>query len=175
MSKRWHRDKKQIKIVVDNPQQDSNVPEECDYNLLKGEFNSKQDTVDESSTMIENRTFEISSGGLVLSLTVLSFLDTHNRLPEGWSWMSIAIWICFTICIILHYWSHYVSKRSAERTRDKIGLMIREDAKYDAEKINGIANKEERSLRVINILTPLFLMLGVIGLITFTSICILIH
>ena len=89
--------------------------------------------------------------------------------------MPIVIWICFTICIILHYWSHFVSRRSAERTRDKIGKMIREAENYDAERINSFANKEERFLRVINILTPAFLMLGVIGLISFTSVCILTH
>ena len=175
MSKKRHLDTKQINIVNVHPSQDSNVTEDPNYNLLKEDFKSKQDTVDESSTLIENRTYEIASGGLALSLTVLSYLDTKGRVPEGWRWMPIVIWICFTICIILHYWSHFVSRRSAERTRDKIGKMIREAENYDAERINSVAYKEERYLRIINILTPTFLMLGVIGLISFTSVCISTH
>lgn len=175
MNKRLYRDKRQINIVNVNAPQDSNAPEENNYNLLKDEFNSKQDTVDESSTMIENRTFEIASGGLVLSLTVLSFLDTHNRLPEGWRWMSVAIWTAFTLCILFHFWSHYVARHSAERTRDQIGEMMRKGEKYDAQRIDDIANKESRLLRFINFLTPLCLMLGIIGLVAFTSVCILIQ
>lgn len=175
MSKRRYREKRQINIVNVNPQHDSNMPRESDYDLLKDEFNSKQDTVDESSTMIEDRTFEIASGGLVLSLTVLSFLDTHHRLPEGWGWMSVVIWIAFTLCILFHFWSHYVSKHSAERTRDRIGEMMRKGEKYDSQKIDDIANTESHLLRVINYLIPLFLILGIIGLVAFTSVCILIH
>ena len=56
MSKKRHLDTKQINIVNVHPSQDSNVTEDPNYNLLKEDFKSKQDTVDESSTLIENRT-----------------------------------------------------------------------------------------------------------------------
>ncbi len=175
MSRKRNQNSRQINIVKVTEHQDSTDPDMSNYDRLKEDYKSKQDTVDESSTMIENRTFEIASGGLVLSLTVLSFLDTHNRLPDGWSWMSIVIWSFFTLCIILHYWSHYASKRSAERTRDQIGKMISQGEEYNAQRINEVAYKDGKCLRVINFLTPLFLMLGVVGLVVFTSVCILIH
>lgn len=58
MSKKRHLDTKQINIVNVHQSLDSNVTEDSNYNLLKEDFKSKQDTVDESSTLIENRTYE---------------------------------------------------------------------------------------------------------------------
>ena len=81
MSKKRHLDTKQINIVNVHPSQDSNVTEDPNYNLLKEDFKSKQDTVDESSTLIENRTYEIASEGLARSLTVVAYLDMKGRFP----------------------------------------------------------------------------------------------
>ena len=147
--------------------------EKIDVDRLSEEFHSKQDTVDESATMIENRTFEIASGGLVLSMTVVSFFSSKEKLPIGWEWMSIVIISIFSFCILLHYWSHYISKHNAEVLRDRIGNQIRSGEPYDEQRLNDERSKQECFLQILNIIIPIVLIIGVISLIIFTSFCIL--
>ncbi len=169
---RYRRINRVIEIYSPNKKDDNASQGKTDFDYLMEDFHSKQDTVDESATMIENRTFEIASGGLVLSLTVLSFLSSKNKLPVGWEWISVLILSLFTISILLHYLSHFVSKHNAELLRDHVGNQIRSGANYNERNLNNVRIKQESFLRILNIVVPIILVASVIVLIVFTSFCI---
>ncbi len=173
MKKLRYVNRKKINLVLDNQLSCLSESDRPDLKLLQEQFDSLQKTIDDGNTIIENRHFEISAGGLVLSLTILSLLSSLNKLPSNYEWVSILIWSFFTISILLHYFSQFISVCSARKLQNNVAEMIRKNQKYDDIELGLKYNEAQKGLRVVNVLTFVFMLLGILGLTVYTGVCIM--
>ncbi len=94
---------------------------ETDNEYYDREFNRLEDIRSESETLKENRTFDIASGGLALSIGIFTYLSTNDRLEH--KWIIISSMICLCLAIIVNYLSHYVSIGAMERNIDIVNAL----------------------------------------------------
>lgn len=164
--------KHEIKVIIEK----AKVDEASNNNDFKG-FNDQLDrldtTIEASENLIESRTFEIASGGLIASLTILSLLRDSHHFPEWGMYPTIAIWGIFTLSILVHYWSQFAAKRASERMSGIIMKKMKNGEKYDPDELNEKQDGELWFVRILNRITPILLVIGVISLIVFTSYCFL--
>ena len=147
------------------------LPGNQDYKMFNEHLDRMDATINDSEKLIESRTYEIGAGSLVVSLTVLSLLRDTEHFP-AWGMIPTAIiWCLFTLCIILHYWSQFISKHSAEKMSEIIHQKIRQNEKYDDEKLNTIQKRIFKTVSIINKIIPRMLIFGIIVLMAFTIYC----
>lgn len=162
-----------IKVIIQK-----NNDDESKSNRDNTGFNDQLDridsTIDASEDLIESRTFEIASGGLIVSLTILSLLRDSEHFPDWGMTPTIVIWGIFTLCILLHYASQFLAKHSSEQMSKIIIKKMNNGEKYNHEELNEMQYKKHVYVRILNTLTPILLVIGVISLIVFTSYCFLV-
>ena len=146
-------------------------PENQDYNMFNEHLDRIDATINDSEKLIESRTYERGAGALVVSLTILSLLRDTEHFPEWGMIPTAIIWCLFTLCIILHYWSQFISKHSAEKMSEIIHLKIRQNEKYDDMELNTIQKKIFKKVSILNKIIPRILILGIIALMAFTIYC----
>ncbi len=145
--------------------------ENQDYKMFNEHLDRTDATINDSEKLIESRTYEIGAGALVVSLTILSLLRDTEHFPAWGMIPTAVIWCLFTLCIILHYWSQFISKHSAEKMSEIIHQKIRQNEKYDDEELNTIQKKIFKTVSIINKIIPIMLILGIIALMAFTIYC----
>ena len=118
------------------------LPENQDYKMFNEHLDRMDTTINDSEKLIESRTYEIGAGGLVLSITILSLLRDTEHFPAWGMIPTTIIWGLFTLCIILHYWSHFISKHSAEKMSEFIHQKIQQNERYDDNELNAIQEKK---------------------------------
>lgn len=165
--------KHEIKVIIEKTKEDDTSNND-DFKGFNDQLDRIDTTIESSENLIESRTFEIASGGLIVSLTLLSLLRDSHHFPEWGMYPTIIIWGLFTGCILLHYWSQFAAKRAAERMSGIILKKMKEGEKYDPDVLNEKQNEELWFVQILNKLTPILLVMGVISLIVFTSYCFLV-
>lgn len=164
--------RKQIAMEVNKTEINREVlPEKQDNKMFNEHLDRMDATINDSEKLIESRTYEIGAGALVASLTILSLLRDTEHFPEWGMIPTAIIWCLFTLCIILHYWSQFISKHSAEKMSEIIHLKIRQNEKYDDIELNTIQKKIFKKVSILNKIIPRMLILGIIALIAFTIYC----
>ena len=162
-----------IKVIIQKEDDDASNrnPDNKGFNDQLDRIDS---TIEASEDLIESRTFEIASGGLIVSLTILSLLRDSDHFPDGGMIPTIVIWSIFTLCILLLYASQFLAKHSSEQMSEIIIKKMTNGEKYDHEELNEMQYKKHIYVRILNTLTPILLIIGVISLIVFTSYCFLV-
>lgn len=134
-------------------------------------LDSIDNTISASEQLIESRTFEIASGGLILSLTILSILKDSGSFPTWGIIPSSIIWTTFTLSIILHYWSQFKAKQAAEKNRVKVTEKLKDGCKYNSDELCKDQYDLEKPVRILNKVVAYLLVFGIFLLISFTIIC----
>lgn len=165
--------KHEIKVIIEKAKEDD-ASNDNDFKGFNDQLDRIDTTIEASENLIENRTFEIASGGLIVSLTILSLLRDSHHFPEWGMYPTIAIWGIFTLSILAHYWSQFASKQSSERMSSIILMKMRNGDKFDPDELNKKQEEELWFVRILNKITPILLVIGVISLIVFTSYCFLV-
>ena len=129
----------------------------------KEKFNEEFDRIgklrDESETLREQRTFDIASGGLTVSIGIFTYLATHlEKVPSVW--MIIAIMACFGLALLLNYFSHMLSVKCMEEIQKWINAHDKK--KYDAAEIQ---KKEDEICKYGPILNWIVTALIIVGIV----------
>lgn len=171
MRHRHPRTKQIVRVVIDNNQANESSYKDEDYEKFNEQLDRLDETIGASEDLIESRTFEIAAGGLTVSLTILSLLRDTEYFPENGMILTCIIWGIFTLSILLHYYSQFASKRSSEKMSAIIHKKIQNREKYDCDELNKTQNQKIRIVKILNIITPFLLSIGIILLIGFTCYC----
>lgn len=147
------------------------LPENQDYKMFNEHLDRMDTTINGSEKLIESRTYEIGAGGLVLSITILSLLRDTEHFPAWGMIPTTIIWGLFTLCIILHYWSQFISKHSAEKISEIIHQKIQQNERYDDKELNAIQEEKFKKVNILNKIIPIILIFCIIALMTFTTYC----
>ncbi len=122
--------------------------DEKDIEYYEKEYDRLESIRSASEDLREERTFDIASGGLALSIGIFVYL-TANEKPLQCKCIIILVMICFGLAIVLNYISHYESVRVMERN---IGTVDKWKGKreYDAKKLQKRYDKRSCFLSLLN-------------------------
>lgn len=131
-------------------------------NDLKPERQIVQDLVTRSEDEFEKKLTYISAGALLLSAT---FLEKIVTLEDSSSlWILISGWSFLVMTLIINLFSHLVSKYYMRKNIDDIDDNIEFSSR--------LSNHQRRLKRIesMNWISAIFLIIGVVALVVFTSI-----
>lgn len=134
-----------------------------DESLLQEEWTSLQTTLGDVDKIIEDRTFQISSWLLTLSVAVLSYFTKGsvalNVLVKS---LVIATWSLLLISVVLHFCSQFLSRRKLNVLMGIVASKIQNCSKYDSREFDMLKQELFKGVRAINSLTRISLVLGII-------------
>ena len=134
--------------------------DEKDIEYYEKEYDRLESIRSASEDLREERTFDIASGGLALSIGIFVYL-TANEKPLQCKWIIILVMICFGLAIVLNYISHYESVRVMNKNQNAINEMKSNDREYDSNVLGDVYKKNERLLDVMNRLVFALTIIGV--------------
>ncbi|MBP1646539.1 MAG: hypothetical protein H6Q16_2117 [Bacteroidetes bacterium] len=121
-----------------------------------------QEIVSKSEDDFDKKILTIASGALAISFSFISFLVSINNCK----WLLIIGWFLLIICIFTNLFSHLSSKRNAQKTIEDLDNGKPEDE--DNVRCNII--KRNKRINLINLLSVIFLLVGVLLIIIFAAI-----
>lgn len=131
-----------------------------DFDYYDKEYDRLESIRSASEDLREERTFDIASGGLALSIGIFAYLSANEKeLPC--EWIIVAVMVCFGLAIVINYISHYKSVRVMEKNVEVINTMKRDNQKYDADAIDATYRKNSKLLKVMNCLVFALTLTGV--------------
>lgn len=77
------------------------------YESYIDEYNRLEGLRNDSENLWEARTYQLSAGGLSLTITIFSFLMSKGKV--SFEWPMAVIWGFYAFCILLNYISHRIS------------------------------------------------------------------
>ena len=134
--------------------------DEKDIEYYEKEYDRLESIRSASEDLREERTFDIASGGLALSIGIFVYL-TANEKPLQCKWIIILVMICFGLAIVLNYISHYESVRVMNKNQNAINEMKSNDREYDSNVLGDVYKKNGRLLDVMNRLVFALTIIGV--------------
>lgn len=126
------------------------------YEEYKAYYAIIQQHISDSEDYIEKRTFAIASGGLTLSITILSLLENPKLLV-----LLCVSWGCFVICLLANLISHFVAKEQANAMLDELDKQIIQNIEYNSESIRKIEKDKNRSINILNMWATCSILIGV--------------
>lgn len=115
-----------------------------------------QQHISDCEDYIEKRTFAIASGGLTLSITILSLLENPKLLA-----LLCVGWGGFVVCLLVNLHSHFVAKKHANAMLDEIDKKIKQNIEYDSESIRDIEKDKNKSITILNKCATVSILIGV--------------
>ena len=135
------------------------------YNAYVQEHNRLDNLIVESEKIWEDRTYQISAGGLTVSFAVFSLLSDHQ---VGFDWQMGVITGIYAFCLLINYISHRVAINTFMQLQKVIyDYRMRMD-EYSEEIINEIYKTKNKKLKAFNIITQCLLIPNVLYTIVFT-------
>ena len=143
---------------------------ECDSNdPYIDEHNRLGALKDESENIWEERTYQLSAGGLSLTFAVFSFLMSgDNGMP--FHWQMAVIWGGYVFCLVANYISQRISICNFKSLQEQLYLDRRNGVAYDE---NNLANRNSKSdclVNMLNRLTEIILVINIIFTIVYTCV-----
>lgn len=134
--------------------------DEKDIEYYEKEYDRLESIRSASEDLREERTFDIASGGLALSIGIFVYLSANGKeLPC--KWIIVAVMACFGLAIMINYISHYKSVRVMEKNAVVIDQMKRDGREYEADAIGVFYKKNSKSLDVMNCVVFALTLIGV--------------
>lgn len=127
------------------------------YEEYKAYYAILQQHISDSEDYIEKRTFAIASGGLTLSITILSLLES----PKLLLLLCIA-WGCFVFCLLANLLSHCIAKHLTNTMLDELDKQITQNQEYDAKTLRNIEKKKNKIISIMNWFAIVPMFVGVI-------------
>ena len=148
-------------VEKDNsPECDSNDPYIDEHNRLGA-------LKDESENIWEERTYQLSAGGLSLTFAVFSFLMSGDN-GMSFHWQMAVIWGGYVFCLVANYISQRISIGNFKSLQEQLDKDRQKGVMYDE---NNLANRNSKSdclVNMLNRLTEIILVINIIFTIVYT-------
>lgn len=145
-----------------SPECDSNDPYIDEHNRLGA-------LKDESENIWEERTYQLSAGGLSLTFAVFSFLMSgDNGMP--FHWQMAVIWGGYVFCLVANYISQRISICNFKSLQEQLYKDRQNGVVYNE---NNLANRNSMSdclVNILNTLTEIVLVIDIIFTIVYTCV-----
>ena len=129
------------------------------FEASKEEHNRLGALKDESENIWEERTYQLSAGGLSITFAVFSFLMGRGI---DFQWPMALIWGGYVFCLIVNYLSQRVSAKHFEKQQ----VLLYEDRwkniPYSEEKQVERYKRFDNRMRFFNVLTEIVLVLDIV-------------
>lgn len=139
------------------------------YNPYIEEHNRLGALKDDSEDLWEERTYQLSAGGLSLTFAVFSFLMSgDNGMP--FHWQMAVIWGGYVFCLVANYISQRISICNFKSLQEQLDIDRQKGVVYDE---NNLANRNSKSdslVNILNTLTEITLVIDIIFTIVYTCV-----
>ena len=132
------------------------------YESYKDEHDRLEKMRQDSETIWEKRTYQLSAGGLSLTFAVFSFMMNMDHDNISFEWPMVVIWGLYTYCLVANYISHrvaisnfsrYITMLDEERNGNKVYNERVLKERYDCgDKLVCFLNSSTEWLLVANII-----------------------
>ncbi len=141
---------------------------ECDsYDPYVEEHNRLGALKDDSEDLWEERTYQLSAGGLSLTFAVFSFLMSgDNGMP--FHWQMAVIWGGYVFCLVANYISQRISICNFKSLQEQLDKDRQKGVVYDENNLANRNSKSDRLVNILNTLTEIILVIDIIFTIVYT-------
>ena len=143
---------------------------ECDsYDPYIDEHNRLGALKDDSEDLWEERTYQLSAGGLSLTCAVFSFLmSDDNGMP--FHWQMAVIWGGYVFCLMANYLSQRISICNFKSLQKQLDQDRQKGVVYDENNLTKRNSRSEKLINILNTLTEIVLVINIIFTIVYTCV-----
>lgn len=116
----------------------------------------------DSETIWEERTYQLSAGGLSLTFAIFSFLMNRGGDKVCFEWPMAVIWGIYTCCLVANYISHRVSISNFSKYIAMLAEERKGNKDYDERVLAERYKCGDKLVRFINSLTECLLVVNII-------------
>lgn len=143
---------------------------ECDsYDPYIDEHNRLGALKDDSEDLWEERTYQLSAGGLSLTFAVFSFLmSDDNGMP--FHWQMAVIWGGYVFCLVANYLSQRISICNFKSLQKQLDQDRQKGVVYDENNLTKRNSRSDKLIIILNTLTEIILVINIIFTIVYTCV-----
>lgn len=138
------------------------------FDIYKEEHERLEALRDETENIWEDRTYQMSAGGLSLTFAVFSFLMSGKD-GMNFHWPMAVIWGVYAICLLTNYLSQHISKHNILKLQESLSDDREKGLEYDEKRILERYKKTDK-VNVLNTITEVLLVLNIISTVVYTCI-----
>lgn len=139
------------------------------YDAYKEEYERLDALRDETENIWEDRTYQISAGGLSLTFAVFSFLMSGFD-GMDFQWPMAVIWGVYAICLLINYLSQHISKHYYLKHQESLSIDKDNGLEYDEKRLLERYEKTDKILNSLNNTTEVLLILDIIFTVVYTCV-----
>lgn len=139
------------------------------FDAYKEEHERLEALRDETENIWEERTYQMSAGGLSLTFAVFSFLMSGCD-GIDFQWPMAVIWGVYALCLLINYLSQHISKRNFLKLQESLSDDREKGMEYDENRLIERYEKTDKVLNFLNIITEVLLVLNIISTVVYTCI-----
>lgn len=148
-------------------QKDSLEVDRGSEDSYRDEYNRLENQREDSENIWEDRTYQLSAGGLSLTFAVFSFLMKQGN-NIHFTWQMGAIWSGYTLCLIINYISHRMSISNFVSYIEKLEDDRNSGEKYDERVLTERYKSGDNRVRSLNRITEILLVANIIFTVSYT-------
>lgn len=139
------------------------------FDAYKEEYDRLEALRDETENIWEDRTYQMSVGGLSLTFAVFSYL-MGEKSGMDFQWPMAVIWGVYALCLIINYLSLHISKHNFLKLQKLLSVDREKDLEYDENRLIERYEKTDKVLVFLNTVTEVLLILNIITTVVYTCI-----
>lgn len=124
---------------------------------------------DDSENIWEERTYQLSAGGLSLTFAVFSFLMSGSNSMK-FHWQMAVIWGGYVFCLVVNYISQRISICNFKRLQEQLDNDRQKGAVYNENNLTNRYSKSDKLVIILNALTEIILVINMIFTIVYTCV-----
>ena len=137
------------------------------FDAYKEEYERLEALRDEAENIWEDRTYQMSAGGLSLTFAVFSFLMSGYD-GMDFQWPMAVIWGVYAICLLINYLSQHISKYNFLKFQESLSDDRENGLEYDENRLIERYEKTDKGLNVLNVITEVLLILNIVSTVVYT-------
>ena len=157
------------KIIRQEKEKDVDQESSDSFDAYKEEYDRLEALRDETENLWEERTYQMSVGGLSLTFAVFSFLMSGNNSID-FQWPMAVIWGVYTVCLLINYLSHHISKHNFLKLQESLSDDKDNGLEYDENRLIVRYKKTDKVLIILNTITEVLLILNIIFTVFYTCV-----
>lgn len=146
----------------DNQKQKELTEESSSYESYIKEHDRLEQLRQDSETIWEERTYQLSAGGLSLTFAIFSFLMNREGDKVCFEWPMAVIWGIYTCCLVANYISHRVSISNFSKYIEMLDEEGKGNIDYDDRVLAERYKSGDKLVRSINSITECLLVVNII-------------
>ena len=131
------------------------------YDSYRDEQERLEKLRQDSETIWEERTYQLSAGGLSLTFAIFSFLMSNEGGKISFEWPMAVIWGTYTCCLVANYISHRVSISNFSKYIEMLEEERNGNIDYDEIVLAERYKCGDKLVRFINSLTECLLVVNI--------------